>query len=109
MKIAALIISLIFTASSCFAQWDFDNSPNRVFDMKKNLTNRTTLILSYTTDVQKACEAKSRELGHGGFGYGVIACSWFYDHKCIVIVPEQVEMRTIGHEILHCLQGNWHN
>jgi len=105
-KILTTVIAML--VGSAHAQWAFDNSPARVFDMKKNITNKTTVILSYAKDVQKACEAKSRELGYGGFGYGVRACSWFFNDRCIVIVSEQVEMSTIGHEMMHCLQGHWH-
>ena len=101
--------TLILAAGTAHAQWDFDNSPSRVFDMKKNITNKTTVILSYAKDIQTACEAKSRELGHGGYGYAVQACSWVFRDRCIVIVPEKVEMSTIGHEMMHCLQGAWHD
>jgi hypothetical protein len=105
-KILAVILTVAVGAAH--AQYDFDNSPERVFDMKKNITNKTTVILSYAKDIQAACEAKSRELGHGGFGYGVQACSWVFKDRCIVVVPEQVEMQVIGHEMMHCLQGAWH-
>ena len=108
MKHKLLSAVIMLAVGTAHAQWTFDNSPERVFDMKKNITNKTTVILSYAKDIQKACETKSRELGYGGYGYPVRACSWFYDDRCIVIVPEQVEMRTIGHEMMHCLQGNWH-
>jgi hypothetical protein len=104
-----LAASLMLAVSTAQAQWEFDNSPSRVFDMKKNITNKTTVILSYAKDIQKACEAKSRELGYGGFGYEVQACSWFFNDRCIIVVPEKTQMSTIGHEMMHCLQGHWHD
>ena len=110
MKIEALAISMIFAAGSCFAQWNFDNSLSRQFDMKKNLTNNTTVTLKYVSanKVQEACDNQSRIFGYKGMGGPVLACSWYWEDRCFIIVPEIAEMRTIGHEFMHCLQNKWH-
>jgi hypothetical protein len=90
--------------------WDFDNSPWRVFDMKQNLTNKTQLEIRYAkaTEIQAVCDAQSRKFGFNGFPNGALACTWYQQDRCIMILPEKVDMRTAGHEFLHCLQGNWH-
>ena len=92
------------------AQWSFDNSGGRVFDMSKNITSKTTVELKYveSKDIQKTCDTLSRKFGNNGYGYGVLACTFFWDNKCVVVVPKKVDMRTIGHEMMHCFQGDWH-
>ena len=107
-KILAAILTV--AVSTAHAQWSFDNSPGRVFDMKKNITTQTQISITYVkpANIQSTCEAKSRELGYNGFGFGVQACSWYWEDHCIMILPEYADMRMIGHEFMHCLQGAWH-
>ena len=102
---------LVTLAAGCDAQWHFDNSPGRIFDMKKNLTNKTTVEIKYVkeSEIQAACNAQSRKFGFNGFPSGALACSWQWRDRCIIIFPEKVDMRTVGHEMMHCLQGNWHS
>ena len=96
--------------SIAIAQWSFDNSGSRVFDMSKNITQKTTIELKYveTKDMQKTCDTLSRKYGNNGYSYEVLACTFFWDNKCVVVVPKMVDMRTIGHEMMHCFQGSWH-
>jgi len=90
--------------------WEFDNSPWRVFDMKKNITNKTQVVVRYVkaSEIQAACDAQSHKFGFDGFPSGALACTWFTPDRCTMILPEMVDMRMAGHEFLHCLQGNWH-
>jgi hypothetical protein len=110
LKNIALSVSMSLLASTVHAQWNFDNSPGRVFDMKQNLTNRTQLVISYVkaSEIQAACDAQSRKFGFNGFPKGALACTWYQQDRCTMILPEKVDMRMAGHEFLHCLQGNWH-
>lgn len=107
-KILATV--LILAVSTAHAQWAFDNSPSRVFDMKNNVTAETTVEIRYVknADIQTACDTQSRAFGYNGFPKGAMACTWFWNDRCVMILPEKVDMRTVGHEFLHCLQGNWH-
>jgi hypothetical protein len=107
-----LSFTLCLVTGLAQAQWTYDNSPTRQFDMSRNIINRTTIEWRYVEhpgQVQAACEAESRRAGNGGFGYGVMACSFFYIDRCTIITARQVDMRTIGHEVMHCFQFNWHN
>jgi hypothetical protein len=90
--------------------WEFDNSPWRLFDMKQNLTNNTQVEIRYAkaSEIQAVCDAQSRKFGFNGFPNGALACTWYQKDRCVMILPEKVDMRTAGHEFLHCLQGNWH-
>ena len=104
------IVTLLMLPLMANAQWSFDNSGGRVFDMSKNLTKKTTIELKYVEpkDIQKTCDTLSRKFGNNGYNYGVLACTFFWDDKCVVVVPKKVDMRTVGHEMMHCFQGDWH-
>jgi hypothetical protein len=104
------IVTLLMLPLMANAQWSFDNSGGRVFDMSKNITKKTTVELKYVEpqDIQKTCDTLSRKFGNNGYNYGVLACTFFWDDKCVVVVPKKVDMRTVGHEMMHCFQGDWH-
>jgi len=110
LKNLVLSVTICLIASTANAQWNFDNSGSRVFDMKKNSTNKTTVEIQYVkaSEIQAVCNAQSRNFGLGGFPNGALACTWQWPDRCLIILPEKVDMRTVGHEFLHCLQGNWH-
>jgi len=113
LKTLFVSVALIVTAGcgqDPNGQWHFDNSPWRVFDMKKNITYKTQVVVRYVkaSEIQAACDAQSRKFGHNGFANGALACAWGTPDSCVMISPEMVERRTAGHEFLHCLQGNWH-
>jgi hypothetical protein len=101
---------LLAVSSNVYAQWDFDNSGGRNFDMRQNTQKSVKITLESVapSEIRKACDRKSRELGNGGFSYEPIACAFWTGKTCHIIVPHKVDMRTIGHEVMHCFQGDWH-
>jgi len=104
-----LLVGLLITSSAFAQEW---RKPEFVFDNSKNFTNKTTVTIRPVADVTKACEAESVRRGNGGFGYNVQGCS-FWDnnqgvHSCTIIVPHKTTMHNLGHEMLHCIQGNYH-
>ncbi len=103
-KVAVIITSLL-VASQTMA---FNDDPNKPFDTNSNYTTQSTITWRTVEDVQKACEAESRKRGFKGFGYGVQACSFFDGNQCTVITGKQTTMHSLGHEVRHCFQGNWH-
>jgi len=100
-----IIFIAIFISQSCFASWD---DPYRKFDMTKNTPETMTITIRAVNDVQKACEHENRRRFGRNFGFAVNACSFWDNDKCIIIVPKQASMHTLGHELLHCYQGDWH-
>jgi hypothetical protein len=75
--------------------------------------NRTkTLSISWmvvpNSKVQATCEAISNDSGLGGFGVSLGACSFWHTNTCVIVTGEQTTHSTLGHEIRHCYQGNFH-
>jgi hypothetical protein len=101
----------IATPGSIQAQWKFNNDGSRIFDMRKNKEDsvRITIQSVNQSQVKEECQKKSIALGNGGFKEEMLACTFWWGSKCHIIVAHKVDMRTIGHEVMHCFQGSWHN
>lgn len=104
MKI--LIVSLLISVNAIAA--DFDDDPSKPFDTSANYGTQSTITWIPVDNVQKSCEAESRKRGYKGFGFGVQACSFFNGNQCTIITGKKTSMHTLGHEVRHCFQGNWH-
>lgn len=106
MKTKIFAISLIFAANSVFANaWD---NPTAQFDTTKNFTDNSTIKWVTVDNVQEACEKESQNRGYGGFGMGVLACSFFKGNQCTIITGKKTSMHQLGHEVRHCFQADWH-
>jgi len=94
-----------------FSATAYNEDPHHQFDMMHNDTNEFQVTFVQAANVNKACDAESRKRGQGGFGYAVEACSFWNWNKseCMIITERKANFHTIGHEIRHCLQGNWHD
>lgn len=103
----ALLLAALVTSTSVFAYYE---DPHEQFDMTRNVKNDFRIEFKQAADVTAACDAESRARGKGGFGYKVDACSfWTYDNKvCTIITKKKATYHTLGHELRHCLQGNFH-
>lgn len=102
---AILIATQIGTVSAQnFHSWD---NPSRRFPVD-NAQFQTTIVA--TDNVQQACERESRNRGFSGFGYTVNSCAFWNDARteCTIVVPKNATMHILGHELLHCMKGNWH-
>jgi hypothetical protein len=100
-----LLIVLSLTSLTAFASTE---DPHQEFDMTHNMTNQSTITFVQTSNVQATCEKESRNRGLGGFGYSIEACSFWTTNTCTIITAPHANFHTIGHEIRHCLQGNFH-
>jgi hypothetical protein len=99
-----LFTTLLFYSLSASA-WD---NPSANFDASKNTSESLTITWKVVDNVQKVCEEESKRRGYKGFGYTVNACSFWIGNQCTIITKQQTSMHTLGHEIRHCFQGNWH-
>ena len=83
-------------------------NPEAKFAASKSTTDTKQVTWRYTNNVQRECEAESHKRKLGGFGYAVNACSFWDSTTCTIITAQQVTMHTLGHEVRHCFQGNFH-
>ena len=100
-----LICLTIFISQTALATWD---DPYRKFDMTKNTPSTQTITIRPSDNVQQACEQENQKRFGKPFNFAVNACTFWDDNKCLIIVPRFASMHTLGHELLHCYQGNWH-
>ena len=106
MKTKLLVASLLF-ASISHAQ-AYKDDPTAQFDTASNYTTQRTITWITVDNVQKACEAESRKRGYNGFGFGVQACSFYKGDQCTIITGKKTTMHSVGHEVRHCFQADWH-
>ena len=90
-----------------------DESPFTKFSTENNFTQSSKIEWEQVDDIQKACNEQRINSGEKVYTYKVDACSaWsvniFQQHVCHIITEKNVSMWTIGHEIRHCFQGNFH-
>lgn len=87
--------------------------PHQAFDFRKVHSSNIEVKVITTKYVQKKCDEESKKRGYGGFKMSVEACSFWdssrFNNKCTIVLPEVTNFHTIGHEVRHCFQGNWHD
>ena len=74
------------------------------------LNQRPLTIVEWRTveDVQSSCDNESKSRNLGGFGYAVAACSFWKNDFCVIITSNKPTTNELGHELLHCFQGEFH-
>jgi DNA polymerase elongation subunit (family B) len=98
----------IAKGNSFAAAWE---DPEAKFNTAVNKSKHSAISWIPVDNLQATCEAESRKRGLGGFGYPVEACSfWSSSHNvCQVFTRSNATtMHSLGHEIRHCFQGNFH-
>jgi hypothetical protein len=106
-----LLVALALIASNAFAYNTLEN-PHEVFNVTRVNSNNITVTFITATNIQKTCDAESKKRGYGGFPMAVEACSFWdaskVNNRCTIVVGQTTNYHTIGHEMRHCLQGNYH-
>ena len=105
----ALVLALAVFATVAHADWRNAEEP---FNASNKMTEQSQIKWVTVSDVQGTCEKESRRRGNGGFGYPVQACT-FWDktsdgYQCTMITAKNPSIHTMGHEVRHCFQGNYH-
>ena len=101
------VLLVLFTSSALADKHDW-RDPNSKFSTNANRTNTLQITWRYSSDVQKDCEAESTKRHLGGFGTPMQACSFWNANSCTIITSTNPTMHTLGHEVRHCFQGNYH-
>jgi hypothetical protein len=106
-----ILVALALFVSNAFA-YDTLEDPHEVFNVSKVNSSSIAVTFITSTNIQKTCDIESRKRGFGGFPYAVEACSFWdaspINNKCTIVVGKTTNYHTIGHEMRHCLQGNYH-
>jgi hypothetical protein len=106
----ALLIFLIF-AGTVYA--------NEKFSTKSNFVRSSEIVWIHVDNVFDACDSESKKRGNGGFpavdiGNKMDACAFWSDpsanrtNVCTIITGKNTDQDTVGHEVRHCFQGNFH-
>ena len=103
----ALVLILVLISTTVLAKPDW-RDPNAMYDAKDNMTNDTQITIIPAKDVNAVCNVESKKRGLGGFNYGVDACSFWDKKRCTIVLPQRFTKERLGHEMLHCLQGDYH-
>ena len=101
------ILALLLIANIGLAHADWDD-PTKLFDTKKNKTKTMSITWIAVDNVTKSCDAENKKRGFQTFGIEVQACSFWEGNTCTIITNKKTSMHSLGHELRHCYQGNWH-
>jgi hypothetical protein len=90
-----------------------EESPYDKFSGESNFTNKTTVTWKQVVDIQKECNIESKKRGYNGYNYSIEGCSFwdkdaFQGNVCYILTPLKTSFWTLGHELRHCFQGNFH-
>jgi hypothetical protein len=86
---------------------DGDN-PFELFDSARNFTVTSKVTWIPVENIQATCDREARLRGYPAFGYDLKACSFYENDVCVVFTEKKLNMHTLGHEVRHCFQANWH-
>ena len=111
MKKAILVLAVL--ASNAFA--GIERDAYDMWSLDQVMTTSSTITLLRAKDINEVraiCDKESIRRGTGKFGFKIDACS-FWDKtpsgdKCTIVVAKRTNNDTIGHELRHCFQGNFH-
>ena len=89
--------------------WGNEQAP---FNAHPLMTDRVLIEWRPVPRVNATCQQQSRERGHNGFGYTVEACAFWQKtlmgYQCTIYTSQRTTMATLGHEVRHCFQGQFH-
>jgi hypothetical protein len=106
----AIVVALMLVTTNVFADND---DPRAWFSTNKNMTTQSTVTWRAVENVQAECNKESKRLAGQSFGYAVLACSFWEKQNgrdvCTIITGKNTTMHSLGHEMRHCFQGNWHD
>ena len=86
---------------------DGDN-PFELFDSARNFTVTSKVTWIPVDNIQATCNREAKIRGYAAYDYEVKACSFYENDVCIVFTQKKLNMHTLGHEVRHCFQANWH-
>lgn len=107
MKKALLLLLMVST--TVLATPQFDESPEKPFSTASNKYKTVTLTWLTSKNPQATCNAEAKKRGYNNFGFSVMGCAFWDANQCTIVTKESPNMHTLGHEVRHCFQGDWHS
>ena len=107
LAIALMVLTVNAQAQSYMQDTSWDD-PTVKFDATETITDKSTIIWKRVDDVQAGCNAESKRLGVATIPYRVKACSFYTKNTCTIITGKTTTQHSLGHELRHCFQGEWH-
>jgi len=107
LAIALMVLTVNAQAQSYMQDTSWDD-PSAKFDATQTMTDQTVVIWKRVDNVQLACNAESERLGVAKIPYQVKACSFWTKNTCTIFTGKKTTQHSLGHELRHCFQGNWH-
>lgn len=108
-KIVAILLLLVSTQVLAYSSTE---NPHEIFNISKIHSNTISVNIIPSDNVQKTCDTESKKRGFGGFHYSVEACSFWssskFGNSCTIVLPRNTNFHTVGHEMRHCMQGDFH-
>lgn len=101
------LVGLLFVNAAQATITEGDD-PLEIFDSKRNFTVTSKVTWIPVDNIQATCDREARIRGYGEFGYALKACSFYENDVCVVFTEKKLNMHTLGHEVRHCFQANWH-
>ena len=109
MKKALVIALAVFATVANASGWDNAEAP---FDGTHKMADKMAVEWVTVDNIQTTCEAESRKRGNNGFGFPLQACTFWTKHPqgyvCTIYTKKNPTIHTMGHEMRHCFQGNYH-
>jgi hypothetical protein len=101
------LVVLMMLATSAHADW---RDPKAPFDASTKITTSDTITLTVrqVDNVQQTCDAENVRRGFKRFGYSLTACAFWDTNQCTIITSKRPTTVDYGHELRHCLHGNFH-
>ena len=104
---AIVFVSLLVGGAVNATITDGDN-PFELFDSARNFTVTSKVTWIPVDNIQATCNREAKIRGYAAYDYEVKACSFYENDVCIVFTQKKLNMHTLGHEVRHCFQANWH-
>ncbi len=105
-----LLILLLLSSSVHAADYD---DPYAKFSTNNNFTTSSKIEWKTSDNIQATCDKLSIQAVGKPFPYKVLACSqwqhnYIFQDSCVIYTSKNTNMLTVGHEVRHCFQGEYH-
>ena len=106
-----IILFIVLMASNPVNSKDWDDAYKK-FKTVVNFTDKVSLTWEQADNILEACSTEAHRRNVSLPSTKLEACSfwgeWLGSKWCHIITQRSLNLATLGHEVRHCFQGNWH-